>query len=172
MVRCIFLLPLLLVVGCGRGNEGEDGATPTDGVSADSSTDGNTDSVSADGVSADGATADGTPKIVTPTVDDSQERAQVREMDMGKLMESLSDATLSDAASDELASRGADAVKPLIDALDSADAFTQQRAIFTLGQLGPTAKDAVPKLKELAADSNSEVVQDSAKFAIDAIEGN
>ena len=172
MYRYLGLLPLLLLVGCGGGDGADDSTPEVDGVTADSAPPGgDADGASVDGRSTDGAFADGAAHVVTPTADDSQERAKVGEMDMPKLMEALGDATLSDAASDELLSRGGDAVKPLIAALDDEDALTQQRAVFTLGRLGPAASDALPKLKELAAQSNSEVVQDSARFAIDAIEG-
>ena len=186
MSRYFWLGPLmiLLLVGCQGGETGADGNTPpTDGNSADSaradgSADGgtsdgdNSDGAESDGGEADGGTTIGPSKIVRPTADDSQERAEVREMEVPQLVESLTDAELGDAASDELAARGSDAVKPLIGALDSDDAAVQQKAIFTLGRIGPAASDALPKLKELAADSDSEVVQDSARFAIDAIEGN
>ena len=168
MYRYLCLLPLLLLVGC-RGGDGADGSSPAvDEVS----TDGTVDGAATDGEATDGTSADGTPHIVTPTEDDSQQRAKVRQMEMAQLVEALDDPELSDAATDELASRGSDAVKPLVDALESSDETVQQRAIFTLGQLGPAAKDALPKLKQLASESNAEVIQDSAKFAIDAIEGN
>ena len=169
MHRYSWLLPFLLLVGCGGDNEGTDGAAPpVDGTDVDVVVEG----PAADGTTADGSSVDGKPQIVTPTLDDSDVRARVREMKVADLIASLSDADLSDAATDELSARGADAVKPLIDALESSDAMAQQRAIFTLGRIGPTAKDALPKLNELAAESNSEMIRDSAKFAIDAIEGN
>ena len=176
MIRQWMLLTLsvLLVVGCGDGSS-DDGATPTDGAAVDGNADGTSadgsasDGVIDDGASDDSAAADG---IVTPTVDDSQQQAKVRDMEMGELIAALSDAELADSASKELVSRGGDAVKPLIDTLGSEDAIAVQKAIFTLSQLGTTAKDALPKLTEIAEDSDSEVLQDSAKFAIDAIEGN
>mgnify|MGYP002623809854 CR=1 FL=1 len=181
MSRYFWICPLvlLLLAGCQGGKNGADGtAPPTDGESTDSSDDGSSadgdpaDGTAADGTDADGSATDGTSEIVRPTVDDSQERAKVREMEVSQLVESLSDSELGDAASDELAARGNEAVQPLIEALDNSDVAVQQKAIFTLGQIGPAASDALPKLQELAAEGDSEVVQDSAKFAIDAIEGN
>ena len=168
MLRCLIAcsLAFLLLCGCGGDNDGTDSTTDS------ASVDGSTDGVVVDGTATDGSGTDGNPEIVRPTVDDTAQRAKVREMSIAKLVEALGDSALSGAASDELASRGGDAVKPLIDALDSSDTDIQQRAVFTLGLLGAEAKDALPKLKELAVESNSEVVQDSARFAVDAIEGN
>ena len=154
------LMGLSLLTGCGGGKP-DDGTASGEGATPP-----------ADAVASDGQPPTTDPgQIVTPTVDDSPQRAKAREMDITSLVKALTDAEMSDAASDELATRGEDAVKPLVDALESDDHATVQKAIFTLGQLGPSAQDALPKLNELAENSDSEVIQDSAKFAMDAIKG-
>lgn len=123
----------------------------------------------------DGSASEQAPPggMVTPTEDLSEERQQAAAMDVPELIDALSDPQLADAASDELAGRGSASVEPLVRAIESSDdPLAQQRAAFTLGQLGAAAKPALPKLKEIREGGQSEVLRDTAAFAIDAIEGN
>lgn len=87
-----------------------------------------------------------------------------------ELITSLGDAQLASAASDELVNRGAETVPAIISALDNTNPAIVAQAIFTLGRFGNGAAAALPKLKSLAAESQSETVRDAAQFAIDAIE--
>ncbi len=108
-----------------------------------------------------------------PARDLTAEQQQVDAMDIEALVAALGDDKLYNVAADELATRGPDAVAPVIAALDSADPEQRQTAIFVLGRFEKLAAPALPKLKQIAADDNqSEEVIDSAKYAIDAIEGN
>ncbi len=181
MKRCslAFVLTALLLIGCpSGGDDPADGNATTDGTDPVAVDGASTDGAPTDGATSDGSATDGAVDgattdpghIVRPTDDDSDQRAKAKEMDVAGLIAALEDPEMSTAASAELASRDADAVKPLIDALASGSETVQQKAIFTLGQLGPAAKDALPKLQELS-ESDSEVIADSAKFAIDAIQG-
>jgi hypothetical protein len=163
-ITCVMLL-LLIALGCQSKkptSTGGDGTTPVvENGTNNSSNTGNKGSGSGD----TGA------QVVTPTIDDSVERKQARDMDVPALVNALSDAKLADAASDELKSRGNASVEPLIAALASKDETVKQKAIFTLGQLGPEAKAALPKLKTIAESKDSELLASSAEHAIDSIEG-
>lgn len=110
-------------------------------------------------------------RVVDPTRGFTTEREIVGKMDMPELIKALGDKNLAPSATDELATRGDEAVEPLIEALDHNNDAVRQRAIFTLGRLGPAAKAALPKLQAIADDSDDEVQSDAAKFAMDAIEG-
>ena len=59
--------------------------------------------------------------------------------------------------------------KQLVDLLDNADNYTQELAIRRLGELGPKAEDALPKLREILANSVSRL---SAAEAVWKISGD
>ena len=169
-----FCLCLMLLTGCGNADP-NDGAVNVDGEDPPAS-----DGTAVDGSSSDGTAVNGEPPstdpghIVDPTGDDSEHHAKVQAMDIDGLVATLGDedAKLADAAGDELAARGADAVQPLMSALGEDNEAVVLRATFVLGRLGSQSEDALPKLKELAEEADTDLVQATARFAIDAIEGN
>jgi HEAT repeat protein len=59
----------------------------------------------------------------------------------------------------------------LIEALDSSTPFVRVEAAGTLGLLGPKAKDALPKLKQMAEGDKSDTVREAAAEAVKLIEG-
>ncbi|MEM7032091.1 MAG: HEAT repeat domain-containing protein [Chloroflexota bacterium] len=69
--------------------------------------------------------------------------------------------TMEDAAY-ALASMGEVAIEPLIALLDTPDEWTKLNAIFALGEIGPTAKEAVPALLALLPDSSPLVLRYTA----------
>lgn len=108
-----------------------------------------------------------------PARDLSEEQKQVDAMDVAALVEALGNDKLYLVAVDELKTRGPEAVEPLTAALDHKNEDVRQSAMLALGTLGSDAKDALPKLKVIAADDEQpEVITDTAKYTIDAIEGN
>jgi len=165
----------LLLLGCSGGGPSGGGNAdgeypPINGEDGPSGTDAGSKTSRDDDSHGQTRTID-PPDIIRPTEHEGAARAVAREMTIAALVDALGDPKMSLVAAEELAERGEEAVPPLIDALDHNDETIRQRAIFTLGQLGPAARDALPRLKELAETGDTEVVQDSAKFAIDAIEG-
>jgi HEAT repeat protein len=66
---------------------------------------------------------------------------------------------------DALKKIGNDAIKPLIRALSSPDAKIRQGAAFTLGQFGQDAKDALPRLNQLAQSDKDQRVRAAATLA-------
>lgn len=88
------------------------------------------------------------------------------------LLPKLSDPAARDAALAAIKGQGAAAVEPLVAALASANADLQANAALALGALGKEAQVAVPELKKLAESTTVPAdLRDTAKFAIDAIEG-
>jgi HEAT repeat protein len=68
-----------------------------------------------------------------------------------------------------------DAVEPaalptLLKALDEDDRFARYYAVFFLKKLGPDAKEALPRLRELTGDESSRL-REAVQSAIEAIEG-
>lgn len=171
LIAFVILLAASLALGCRNDKPTADGSSDSDGKNPPA-VDGTSDGKAGDGTATGGNPPTTDPgKIVTPTKDDSPERAKAREMDVAALIDALGDEQLAKIAADELASRGTDAVKPLVDALDDDSADVQHGAAYALGQMGAAANEALPKLKALAENSDSEVVQDAASFAIDGIQG-
>jgi HEAT repeat protein len=62
------------------------------------------------------------------------------------------------------------ALPTLIKALDEEDRFARFYAVFFLKKLGPEAKEALPRLRELSGDESSRL-REAVQSAIDAIEG-
>ncbi len=79
-----------------------------------------------------------------------------------------SDAELRKQASLALVAIGRPTVKALLAALQQPSVATRRYAIYTLGKLGPLAKDAIPALEKLQHDPNPEVAQ-LAKAALKLI---
>lgn len=168
--RCVALGLLLVTGGCTGGNRtdsGNSGGTDSkpplvkDPLVEDSSGTNTDDDSSAGGTTVDGSLRDpmeGDPRVANLTI--------------AELIETLPDPELAAPATEELYRRGDEAVKPLTAALEHEDAAVQHRAIFLLGRYGDVASDALPKLRDIAKNSDSEIARDAANFAIDAIEGN
>lgn len=70
-----------------------------------------------------------------------------------------------------LIDQGPKIVPELIAALDDPNWHVRAGVIRTLGLLGTDASDALPHLKEIAENDESEAVRDAASFNIPPIEG-
>lgn len=81
----------------------------------------------------------------------------------------LSNPELMDQAIAQLTADPAASLPALRDALASENPQLRQRAAFVLGQLGADARPAAEELKKLAEQDDSQVVRDTARFALDAI---
>ncbi len=66
---------------------------------------------------------------------------------------------------------GADAVQPLVDALQDPDAGVQWAAVDTLDTIGPAARKAVPALVQVAASKRTPKVRQGAVMALVTIHG-
>ncbi len=65
---------------------------------------------------------------------------------------------------------GPEAVDVLIEGLESDDRRRRYYAMFLLGKIGPAAKDAVPLLKRLLDETDSQRFKGSIQRTIDQIE--
>lgn len=113
-------------------------------------------------------------KKTTPDPEPSAEDkalAALKDVPIDELVTKLGDEKERSLATRALATRGKDAVAPLVKALDSEDAQVRAAAAFTLGQLGDDAAEAKDRLKTMSESDESEIAKDAAAFALDALEG-
>ena len=89
--------------------------------------------------------------------------------DVAQLVVQINDPEKRDAAADALKKQGKDALPKLTELLASGDWQVRAAAVFAIGQLGADAKDALPTLKKLAEEDDSEAVRSTAKYAVDSI---
>lgn len=81
------------------------------------------------------------------------------------------DITVRIQAAELFLARGDEALATLIAALDDENYHVRAGAVFALGCFGSQARDAVPRLNELAEHDPWEAVRDAAKFALHDIAG-
>jgi hypothetical protein len=112
---------------------------------------------------------DPTPAQTFVPAEDNEITA-LKDVPVADLIEKLSDAKQRDLAARAIVARGAEAVDPLVKALDADDAQVRAAAAFALGQLGKDAASAKDRLKKMAQDDRDEIARDAATFALDALE--
>ncbi len=121
--------------------------------------------------------SDSNPPIDQPTRPPDESRIDIAtpvpQMSNADLIQSLGhvDHQTQVRAETALLEQGSAVVPQLINALNEPNWHVRAGAIRMLGRLGRQASDALPRLRSIAENDESEAVRDTASFNISAIEG-
>lgn len=152
------------------GDQGADDSSSTDDgtVGTDSGSDGVDDSNADDG----GPTTDGEPGTdgISGPPDPPPGSAPTITSDasIAELVEGLRFSASRKAAREALIKRGADAIPPLVAALDNEDPFVRAAAAFALAQIGD--KSVLAQLNKRLETEKADVAESAIRNAIDALE--